>query len=512
MASFHRRKSSWLILVLALSAVAFAAWTFLVQPSAPEGSGKTAELPQPPAAPANMVRSSPKEPVRAGMVGSDYRAAPSATPAVRPTVAASAVAATDQSEQPPQRPDALKPERYELSPAASLVDWEILSPDASTPNVVTRVQLLDVTGGIAAAASSPAEAAQLAAAKGVKYPFLRVEEELTLDEQGRVRAERVTREMIADEIIVKFSKGTPPAAAATFAAQLGGVAAAEPFTENTWLMAVPVSLRAVPEAIESSTAATPYAEYVEPNFILRPAATPNDTRYNDSWHWSRIDAPSAWNRRTSAQGVVVAVIDSGVRFTHEDLAANMWVNTGEIAGNGLDDDQNGYVDDVYGMDELDNDGNPSDGTGHGTHCAGLIGAVGNNGKGVTGAAWSGVQIMGLRFIQEFGSVSDNVRCIDYAIAKGADIINASYGSTTFATTEAAAIYRAQQAGVVMVAAAGNSNNNNDVTPLLSRQLHAIHRQPQSHFPDPKHHLGRRHHQFADQRGARELFQLRCDER
>lgn len=465
MAFFDRRKASWLIWVLALFAVGFAAWTFSARPFSPGAAGEPAEPAQPPAAAAKAVRSSPQEPGRAGLVDADLRATPSASPALRPTVAEAAVAATDLSAPPAQRPDALKPAPYELSPAAWLVDWEILPPDASTPKVVTRVQLLDLTGGIAAAASSPAEAAQLAAAKGVKYPFLRVEEELTLDEQGRIGAERVTREMIADEIIVKFPMGTPPAAAAAFAAQLGGVAAAEPFTENTWLMAVPVSLRAVPAALESSTAATPYAEYVEPNFILRPAATPNDTRYSDSWHWSRIDAPGAWNRRTSAQGVVVAVIDSGVRFTHEDLAANMWVNSGEIAGNGIDDDQNGYIDDVYGMDELDNDGDPSDGTGHGTHCAGLIGAVGNNGKGVTGAAWSGVQIMALRFIQEFGSVSDNVRCIDYAIANGADMINASYGGMTATTTEAAAIYRAQQAGIVMVAAAGNSNNNNDVTPF-----------------------------------------------
>ena len=435
------------------------------RPPAPEVAEKASEAAAPPAEPSRVARPSPKEPVRSPIPPANFHAMPAATPTASATVAALAIAAANQSQPNPQRPESLAPGRYKLTPDASLIDWEILPAGAAAPNVVTRVQLLDVTGGLASAASSPAHAAQLAAEKGVKYPFLRVEEELTLDQQGQVVAERVTREMIADEIIVKFPKGTPASAAASFAVQLGGVAAAEPFTEDTWLVAVPVSLRAVPGALESSATATPYAEYVEPNFILRPAATPNDTRYPDSWHWSRVDAPSAWSRRTSAQGVVVAVIDSGVRFTHEDLAANMWVNTAETAGNGIDDDNNGYIDDIYGIDELDNDGDPSDGTGHGTHCAGLIGAVGNNGKGVTGAAWSGVQIMGLRFIQEFGSVSDSVKCIDYAIAKGADIINASYGSTTFATTEAAAIYRAQQAGIVMVAAAGNSNNNNDVTPF-----------------------------------------------
>ena len=184
--------------------------------------------------------------------------------------------------------------------------------------------------------------------------------DLTLNEQGEVVAERVTREMVADEIIVKFPKGTPATAVTTFASQLGGVAAAEPFAEDTWLMAVPVSLRAVPEAVEGSAAATPYAEYAEPNFVLRPAATPNDTKYGDSWHWSRIDAPSAWDRRTSAEGIIVAVIDSGVRYTHEDLAANMWVNPDETAGNGIDDDNNGYIDDVYGIDEYSDDGDPLD--------------------------------------------------------------------------------------------------------------------------------------------------------
>ena len=148
----------------------------------------------------------------------------------------------------------------------------------------------------------------------------------------------------------------------------------------------------------------------------------------------------------------------------------MWVNPGETAGNGIDDDNNGYIDDVYGIDEYSDDGDPLDGTGHGTHCAGLVGAVGNNGKGVTGAAWSGVDIMAMRFIDEFGSVADNVKCIDYAIAKGADIINASYGSTTFSTAEAQAIRRAQLAGIVMVAAAGNGGadgvgDNNDTTPF-----------------------------------------------
>lgn len=383
----------------------------------------------------------------------------------------------DQSEPPLQRPDALKPERYELSPASSLVDWEILPTDASTPNVVTRVQLLDVTGGAASAAASAAEAARISAEQGIKYPFVRVEEELTLDAQGKVASSRVTREMVADEIIVKFPEGTRMTAAAEIASQLGGVAAEKPFAPMTWLIAVPVSLRAVPSAVEDTKSATPYAEYSEPNLLVRPVATPNDTRYGDLWHLNNtvqlnkdIRAESAWDSDTNADGVIVAVIDTGVRYTHEDLAANMWVNPGETADNGIDDDANGYIDDVYGADEYSNDGNPADGGGHGTMVSGYAGAVGNNGKGVTGVAWTGIKIMALRFIDQTGSVADNVACIDYAINKGAKVINASYGSAGFSFTESSAIQRAANAGIIMVAAAGNGGgdfvgDNNDTTPF-----------------------------------------------
>ncbi|MGA0850360.1 MAG: hypothetical protein ACO3RX_10465, partial [Chthoniobacterales bacterium] len=268
-----RRKTSWLVVALAVFAAAFAAWIFVDREGSPapkkkEEVASTSAMPK-----KEVVRRSADEPSRAPLPPSQGAAVPSATPPVSSTVAAVAVAATDRSKPAPQRPEHLKPGRYPLQPDAALVDWEIISSDAAAPNVVTRAQLLDVTGGVAAAASSPAEASQIAADRGVKYPFLRVEEELTLNEQGEVVAERVTREMVADEIIVKFPKGTPATAAATFAAQLGGAAAAEPFAEDTWLMAVPVSLRAVPEAVDSSAAATPYAEYAEPNFVLRPAAT-----------------------------------------------------------------------------------------------------------------------------------------------------------------------------------------------------------------------------------------------
>lgn len=290
--------------------------------------------------------------------------------------------------------------------------------------------------------------------------------------------------MVGDQIIVKLPEGSPVEEVQSLAAKLGGQAATKPFAPDTWLVALPRKLEAVPEALAGSTNSGISIDYAEPNHLVRPMATPNDPNFinGNQWHLNNlvelgkdIKAPTAWDSRTDANGVIVAILDTGVRYTHEDLVGNMWQNPGEIPGNGIDDDGNGYVDDVHGIDEFSNDGNPLDENGHGTHCAGLVGAVGNNGRGVTGVAWSGVRIMALRFIGQTGSIADNVRCIDYAVSKGARILNASYGSPSSSnlgsSSEAAAIYRAQQAGVIMVAAVGNGGedfigDNNDATPFF----------------------------------------------
>ncbi|NDB97141.1 MAG: hypothetical protein EBZ78_13460, partial [Verrucomicrobia bacterium] len=202
--------------------------------------------------------------------------------------------------------------------------------------------------------------------------------------------------------------------------------------------------------------------------------------------------------------VIVAVLDSGVRYSHQDLSANMWRNPGEVAGDGIDNDSNGWIDDVYGIDaygtedwnDRDNDakkdtnifengytdsnGNgvwdvdadPMDTDGHGTHCAGLIGAVGNNGIGSAGVAWTGVEIMALRFIDGTGSLSDEVLCMDYARLRGAKVINASFGQDGGTSqTEIDAITRLNTSGVILVAAAGNGgtdgvgDNNNGSAPF-----------------------------------------------
>ena len=157
-----------------------------------------------------------------------------------------------------------------------------------------------------------------------------------------------------------------------------------------------------------------------------------------------------------------ASVAQGVDYNHEDLVGNMWVNPGEIAGNGVDDDGNGLVDDVYGANYYANNGNPMDDNSHGTHCAGTIGAVGNNNIGVVGVNQN-VKIMGCKFMSSSGSgsISNALKCVEYAIAKGAHVTSNSWGGGGYSSSFAAVLNAAQAAGQLFVAAAGNNNQNID---------------------------------------------------
>ncbi len=165
--------------------------------------------------------------------------------------------------------------------------------------------------------------------------------------------------------------------------------------------------------------------------------------------------------------MVVAVIDTGVDYTHEDLAANMWKNPKEIPGNGVDDDGNGYIDDVYGIDRYFKDSDPKDDHGHGTHCSGIIGGRGNNGIGISGVAWT-AKIMALKFMSTSGgSTSDAITCMEYALAIRARegyrmIWSNSWGGGGFSQTLYDTILAAQNAGVIFVASAGNDGQDGDL--------------------------------------------------
>ncbi len=177
-----------------------------------------------------------------------------------------------------------------------------------------------------------------------------------------------------------------------------------------------------------------------------------------------IDAPEAWNANTGSRSVVVAVIDTGVDYTHPDLAANIWTNTAEVPGNGLDDDHNGFVDDVHGYDFRNNDGDPLDDNRHGTHVAGTIAAVGNNGLGVTGVAWS-ASILPLKFLgsDNRGQMTDAVRALNYATllrqqyGVNIRVVNASWGSGDYSASLREALAAAALADILVVAAAGNGD-------------------------------------------------------
>ncbi|MBQ4479809.1 MAG: S8 family serine peptidase, partial [Victivallales bacterium] len=206
--------------------------------------------------------------------------------------------------------------------------------------------------------------------------------------------------------------------------------------------------------------------YCEPNYKLEVSKTPNDPNFSALWGMEKIGAPEAWDSLTDAPEVVVAVIDTGVDYNHPDLAANMWVNEAEKNGEpGVDDDGNGFVDDIYGYDFVAGDADPMDGHHHGTHCAGTIGAVGDNGIGVAGVCWK-VKIMALRAFDEqgFGSTAGEVNCIDYSIKMGAQISSNSWGGPVYSDVLFDAVSRAQDAGQLFIAAAGNETNDNDAQP------------------------------------------------
>ncbi|EEA08366.1 S8/S53 family serine protease, putative [Cryptosporidium muris RN66] len=217
---------------------------------------------------------------------------------------------------------------------------------------------------------------------------------------------------------------------------------------------------------------------------------PNDPKFSEQWGmhnkltnidarvllaWEHLGINSANGKYStyndiegrSRRDVIVAVIDTGVDFSHPDLVDNMWINQKEYYGRpGVDDDMNGYVDDIYGYDFANNKGTPIDDEGHGTHCAGTIAAKGNNSEGISGINWNGVKIMALKFLRGsgIGFLSDSVKAINYAIKMGAHILSNSWGGGTFSQATYDAIRRSIDKNMLFIVAAGNDHNNNDVRP------------------------------------------------
>ncbi|MBU6338127.1 MAG: S8 family serine peptidase, partial [Acidobacteria bacterium] len=244
---------------------------------------------------------------------------------------------------------------------------------------------------------------------------------------------------------------------------------------ETWELVPGLQLLRIP-AGESVTAAVgelednPDVAYASPNVIMELQATPNDPRLGELWGMNDIRASGAWDSGTGSRDVPVAVLDTGVQIDHPDLKDNIWTNPGETAGNGIDDDANGYIDDVNGWDFLGNDNSPGyegePSGAHGTHVAGTIGAVGDNGLGVAGVNWRS-SIMPLTICNKGGScyLDAAISALQYAVDKGARVSNNSYGGPGCSYTPLRdAISAAGARGHLFVAAAGNSRASNDLDP------------------------------------------------
>ncbi len=242
-----------------------------------------------------------------------------------------------------------------------------------------------------------------------------------------------------------------------------------------------------PQLVEDWASQTPGVLAIEPDFIINappsapavapqsgtePSSTPNDPGYPLQWAPPIIQAPTSWSVTTGAQNVVVAVLDSGIDLSHPDLIANIWSNPRELPANGIDDEQNGFVDDVRGWNFLTNTNNVQDVYGHGTHVAGIIGAVGNNGVGITGLNWQ-VTLMPLKILGDnsVGTVSAALAAVSYVTMMRRDfetnivVSNNSWVASTGASAVLRdAIAAMNNVGITFVAAAGNNASNNDVLP------------------------------------------------
>ncbi|MFN3974740.1 MAG: S8 family peptidase, partial [Dehalococcoidia bacterium] len=284
------------------------------------------------------------------------------------------------------------------------------------------------------------------------------------------------------EALVKF-KGDVSAAQAQSTLQANGMQVLEHYNLfGIYRIALPkgMSIAQASKALDGQVA------YIEPNYIVRVATTtPNDPSFNQLWGLNNtgqtggtpdadIDAPEAWDIQQGSTSTVVAVVDTGIDYNHQDLAANMWRNPGEIPGNNLDDDGNGYIDDVYGINCIGttiNHNPPLDDHNHGSHVAGTIGAVGNNNIGVAGVMWQ-VSLMALKFLDSSGSgfTSDAIECIQYAVAQRASgtpvrVLNNSWGGGGFSTALRDAIIAARDHGMLFIAGAGNDNIDTDIHPF-----------------------------------------------
>ena len=267
---------------------------------------------------------------------------------------------------------------------------------------------------------------------------------------------------VPGELLVGLRPISPKVPLATIAQDLATSLSAQTLTTLAPLRMVHLRLDPQREiAALQRLQADPRVAWVEPNYLFAPAFTPDDPSYDSIQrnYLSRLEMESAWDFTIGRAEVVIAVLDTGVDAAHPDLAGGLWTNPGEVADNGLDDDGNGFVDDVHGWDFADDDNDPADDYGHGTHVAGIAAARINNAIGIAGMA-GGATIMPVDvFRGGIGAYADLIQAIVYTADNGAHIINMSLGAPSYSRGEEAAVDYAWARDVVLVAAAGNHASN-----------------------------------------------------
>jgi subtilisin family serine protease len=400
---------------------------------------------------------------------------PQATAAApQPAAPAPAIAAAATPNIPAPAPALSQPQNANPTPPlikvqnTAIPQMPGVQPDGVTLATVTRPS-----------AQGVAETVRIVRKDGEKYPLIRVVEQKGKGEGAKTRRTA----MVADHVMVRLQPGVTAEKVGAAIPQVPGLAVRDIVGKQGHALLTFSNANTDPDALTKTitalTARKDLVQYAEPDYVVTVKAVPNDTRYTDGSLWglnntgqsggandADVDAPEGWDIRTDASSVLVAVVDTGILTTHEDLAANMWVNPGETAGNGIDDDANGYIDDIHGINAITGSGDPTDDNRHGTHCAGTIGAVGNNGKGVAGVAWK-VKLLGAKFLSGSGGgvTSDAVKCIQYASDRGAKVISNSWGGGGPSQAVLDCIQYAKGKGAVVVFAAGNDGENNDATPM-----------------------------------------------
>lgn len=313
---------------------------------------------------------------------------------------------------------------------------------------------------------------RLVYAEGFKYPWLRVEERFRVGSDGSLDLYPEVEVSVASHVLARFPATMSEPEQEDLIHGLNGSVLRRSLLSGLVLVSLPEpTLDAVPGMIDR-LGATGAVVYAEPDWVVGHLGgrIPNDPDYSRLWGMPVVSAPAAWEVTTGSRDIVVAVIDTGVDYRHEDLAGNMWINAGEVA-DGTDSDGNGFIDDIRGWNFSGNNNDPFDDNAHGTHVAGTVGAVGNNAIGITGTAWQ-VSIMPIKFLnaQGGGTNSDGIESIRYATLNGAHIINASWGGAPFSQALYDVIAEARDANVAFIAAAGNSNGRSPLFPAAYGHL------------------------------------------